>query len=153
MYHVATKDDERFMQIALEEAKKGLEEGGIPIGSCLVIDGEIVARGHNRRVQNNDPILHGEMDCLRKAGRLKPADYRKATIYTTLSPCPMCSGAIRLFKIPRVVMAENQNFIGDETLLMKEGIILVNLNLSEAIEMMKNFIKKNPALWNEDIAV
>ncbi|MBN1684861.1 MAG: nucleoside deaminase [Gammaproteobacteria bacterium] len=149
----ANKDDYHFMQIALNEAKKGLSEGGIPIGSCLVIDGQVVAKGHNQRVQKNNPILHGEMDCLRKAGRLKAQDYQKATLYTTLSPCPMCSGAIRLFKIPRVVMAENKNFVGDEELLIKEGIVLVNLDLDEAINMMKKFIDQNPELWNEDIAV
>lgn len=144
-------DDHKFMQAALDEAKKGLSEGGIPIGSVLVMDGKIIGRGHNRRVQSGNPILHGEMDCLQNAGRLLAKDYQRATLYTTLSPCPMCSGTILLYKIPRVVMAENKTFQGAEKLLKQEGVELVNLNLPEAISLMENFIQKNPKLWNEDI--
>jgi len=153
MYSDATKKDHEFMQIAIEEAKKGLSDGGITIGACLVIDGKVIAKGHNQRVQKNNPILHGEMDCFQNAGRLKPADYQKSILYTTLSPCEMCSGATLLFKIPRVVIAENTTFMGDEKHLIEKGVELVNLNLPEAIEMMTNFIKNNPELWNEDIAV
>ncbi len=145
--------DQKFMQIALEQAQKSLNEGGIPIGACLVIDNRVVAKGHNQRVQKNNPILHGEMDCLAKAGRLKPKDYLKSTLYTTLSPCPMCSGAALLYKIPRIVMAENNTFVGAEDWLRQNGVELVNLNLPEAINMMSSFIQKYPDIWNEDIAV
>jgi len=141
------------MEVAMEEARKGLAEGGIPIGSCLVIDGKVVGKGHNQRVQKESPTLHGEIHCLEEAGRLKAKDYERATLYTTLSPCPMCSGAIRLFKIPRVVLAENVNFLGDEELLSKEGVELINLNSKEAIEMMKTFIETHKELWFEDIAI
>lgn len=144
-------DDHKFMQAALDEAKKGLSEGGIPIGSVLVMDGKIIGRGHNRRVQSGNPILHGEMDCLQNAGRLLAKDYQRATLYTTLSPCPMCSGTILLYKIPRVVIAENKTFKGAEKLLKQEGVELVNLNLPEAVSLMENFIQKNPMLWDEDI--
>lgn len=144
-------NDQKFMQAALDEAQKSLSEGGIPIGSVLVIDGKIVGRGHNQRVQSGNPILHGEMSCLQNAGRLLAKDYKRATLYTTLSPCPMCSGTILLYKIPRVVMAENQTFMGSENLLKQEGVELVNLNLAEAISLMEDFIKKNPKLWDEDI--
>lgn len=143
--------DQKFMQAALDEAQKSLSEGGIPIGSVLVIDEKIVGRGHNQRVQSGNPILHGEMSCLQNAGRLLATDYKRATLYTTLSPCPMCSGTILLYKIPRVVMAENKTFMGSEELLKREGVELVNLNLTEAISLMENFIKRNPQLWNEDI--
>jgi len=145
--------DIEFMQIAIEEAKKGMAEGGIPIGACLVIDGKVVGKGHNQRIQKGSPILHGEMDCLENAGRLKAADYQKATMYTTLSPCEMCSGAMLLYKIPRVVMAENKTYQGAEDLLKQKGVELINLNLPEAIEMMETFIKEKPMLWNEDIGV
>jgi len=153
MYSKPTDQDYRFMQIALEEAKQSLKEGGIPIGACLVLDGKVVAQGHNQRVQQNNPILHGEMHCFQQAGRLKATDYQRAVLYTTLSPCPMCSGAIRLFKIPRVVIAENVTFMGDEKILEESGVELVNLHLPEAIDMMTQFIQKNPELWDEDIAV
>ena len=143
--------DQYFMDIALEEAKKGLKEGGIPIGASLAIDGKLVSQGHNQRIQLDNPILHGEMDCLQKAGRLRAKDYQKATIYTTLSPCIMCTGAILLFQIPRVVLAENVNFLGAEDLLRKQGVEVINLNLPEAIHMMQDFIASHAALWNEDI--
>lgn len=145
--------DIEFMQIALAEAKKGLKEGGIPIGACLVIDGKIVGQGHNQRIQKNSPILHGEMDCLENVGRLKASEYKKATMYTTLSPCIMCSGAMLLYQIPRVVMAENTTYMGAEDLLRSNGVEVINLNLSEAIELMKTFIKEKPEIWNEDIGV
>ncbi len=152
-YAQATEQDRQFMQIAMQEAEKGLAEGGIPIGSALVIDGKVVGRGHNRRVQQGNPVLHGEMDCLQNAGRLPASDYARATIYTTLSPCAMCSGAILLYKIPRVVLAENVNFTGEEAHLASRGVELVNLNLPEAITMMKSFIDERPEVWDEDISV
>ena len=140
-----------FMQAAIEEAKKGLEEGGIPIGSVLIVDGRIVGRGHNRRVQKGSAILHAEMDCLENAGRLKPSEYRRATLYSTLSPCDMCSGTVLLYKIPRVVIGENQTFQGPEDYLRSRGIQLVIQNEPECIRLMSEFIKANPELWNEDI--
>ncbi len=146
-------DDVKFMNEALSEAKLGLSEGGIPIGSVLVVDGKIIGRGHNRRVQKKSPTLHGEMDCLENAGRLKSKDYQRATIYTTLSPCEMCTGAILLYKIPRVVLAENVTFMGAEARLKSAGVVVVNLNLSEAVALMKKFIKDRPELWDEDIGV
>lgn len=149
----ALPDDERFMQMALEEARIGLREGGIPIGSVLVVDGQVRGRGHNRRVQSGSPILHGETDCLQNAGRLKAADYRLATLYTTLSPCDMCAGAILLYKIPRVVMAENRSFTGAEETLTRRGVELVNLESEEAVRMMRDFIRAQPQLWNEDIGL
>lgn len=141
------------MNLALNEARLGLAEGGIPIGSVLVIGDKVVGQGHNRRVQSGNPILHGEMDCLQNAGRLKVHDYQRATIYTTLSPCNMCTGAILLYKIPRVVLAENQTFRGAEDLLRKQGVDVVNLDLVEAVQLMTTFIKNHPTLWNEDIGV
>lgn len=144
-------DDSRFMKIAIDEARQGLAEGGIPIGSCLVIDGDVVGRGHNRRLQGGNPILHGEMDALQNAGRLTAKDYRRATIYTTLSPCDMCTGAILLYRIPRVVLAENKTFKGGEELLKSRGVELVNLDLQEAVDLMNEFIRKRPDVWNEDI--
>jgi len=142
---------DRFLQAALEEAKKGLEEGGIPIGSVLVIDGEIVGRGHNRRVQRGSAILHAEMDCLENAGRLKASDYARATLYSTLSPCDMCSGTALLYKIPRVVIGENENFKGPEEYVASRGVELDLRNDPECIEMMRRFIEERPELWNEDI--
>ncbi len=142
---------DEFMRAAIEEAKKGLAEGGIPIGAVLVIDGEIVGRGHNRRVQKGSAILHAEMDALENAGRLSPAEYRRATMYTTLSPCDMCSGAILLYKIPRVVIGENVTFKGPEEYLKSRGVTLEVLNAPECIDMMKEFIAARPELWNEDI--
>ena len=144
---------DKFMLSALEEAKKGLEEGGIPIGSVLVIDDKIVGRGHNRRVQKGSAILHAEMDCLENAGRLKVSDYRKAVLYSTLSPCDMCSGAVLLYKIPKVVIGENKTFQGPEDYLRSRGVMLQILNDSECIKLMEDFISKNPSLWDEDIGV
>jgi len=142
---------DKYMEEALREAKKGLQEGGIPIGSVLVIDGRIVGRGHNRRVQKGSAILHAEMDCLENAGRLSPAEYRRAVLYSTLSPCDMCSGAILLYKIPKVVIGENRTFQGPEEYLKLRGVELEILNAEECIELMEKFIKANPELWNEDI--
>lgn len=142
---------DEFMQAAYEEARQGYREGGIPIGSVLVLDGKIIGRGHNRRVQRSSPILHAEMDALENAGRLAPEEYRRATIYTTLSPCDMCSGAILLYKIPRVVIGENQTFLGAEELLKSRGVELVVLNEPQLIQMMQDFIAEKPELWYEDI--
>ena len=142
---------DEFMQAAYEEALQGYREGGIPIGSVLVLDGKIIGRGHNRRVQRGSAVLHAEMDALENAGRLAPEDYRRATIYTTLSPCDMCSGAILLYKIPRVVIGENQTFLGAEELLKSRGVELVVLNEPRLIQMMQDFITEKPELWYEDI--
>jgi cytosine deaminase len=141
----------QFMQEAIHEAEKGLEEGGIPIGAVLVYDGQIIGRGHNRRIQNGSTILHGEMDALENAGRLSASIYKECTLYTTLSPCPMCSGAISLYGIPHVVVGENENFVGEEELLRSRGVTLDVINDEKCIEMMKKFIRENPILWNEDI--
>lgn len=140
-----------FMQAAIEEARKGLAAGGIPIGSVLVIDGEIVGRGHNQRVQKGSCVLHAEMDCLENAGRLTAADYARATIYSTLSPCDMCSGAILLYGISHVVVGENVTFQGPEAHVKQRGVKVTVLNDPECIDMMRDFIDNNPALWNEDI--
>jgi cytosine/creatinine deaminase len=142
---------DEFMHAAIEEAKRGLAEGGIPIGSVLVIDGRIVGRGHNRRVQKGSAILHAEMDCLENAGRLKPQDYRRAVLYSTLSPCDMCSGSVLLYKIPKVVIGEHQTFQGPEEYLRSRGVELVILDDPECIRMMQDFIAANPELWYEDI--
>lgn len=142
---------DQFMQAALEEAKKGLAEGGIPIGSVLVIDGKIVGRGHNQRVQQGSAILHAEMDCLENAGRLKAGDYRRAILYSTLSPCDMCSGTALLYDIPKIVIGENQTFQGPEDYVRSRGVELEILNDPECIQLMQDFIKANPELWNEDI--
>ncbi len=144
---------DKFLLAAFEEAKKGFDEGGIPIGSVLVIDGRIIGRGHNRRVQKGSSILHAEMDSMENAGRLKAIDYRKAILYSTLSPCDMCSGTILLYKIPKVVIGENKTFRGPEDYLRSRGVELQVLNDRECINLMENFILKNPALWNEDIGV
>ncbi|HCS13414.1 MAG: tRNA-specific adenosine deaminase [Zetaproteobacteria bacterium CG06_land_8_20_14_3_00_59_53] len=142
---------DEFLQAAIGEAQKGLSEGGIPIGSVLVIDGRIVGRGHNRRVQNGSAVLHAEMDCLEHAGRLTAADYRRATLYSTLSPCDMCSGAVLLYGIPKVVLGENRTFRGPEEHLRSRGVELVNADSEECYRLMQDFIAANPALWNEDI--
>ena len=142
---------DKFMQAAIEEAKKGLKEGGIPIGSVLVIDGKIVGRGHNRRVQRGSAILHAEMDCLENAGRLKASDYKKAILYSTLSPCDMCSGTVLLYKIPKVVIGENKTYQGPEDYVRSRGIELEILNDPECIKLMEDFIRAKPELWNEDI--
>jgi len=141
------------MKAALEEARLGLAEGGIPIGSVLVKDGRIVGRGHNRRVQKKSAILHAEMDCLENAGRLKAADYQKCVIYSTLSPCDMCTGTILLYKIPVVVIGENETFRGPEDYSKSRGVELINLNMTECKELMREFIRARPELWNEDIGV
>ena len=142
---------DEFLQAAIEEAKKGLKEGGIPIGSVLVIDGKIAGRGHNRRVQKGSAILHAEMDCLENAGRLKASDYKKAILYSTLSPCDMCSGTALLYKIPKVVIGENKTFQGPEDYVRSRGIELEILNDPECIKLMEDFIRAKPELWNEDI--
>ncbi|NJN98897.1 MAG: nucleoside deaminase [Anaerolineales bacterium] len=142
---------DEFMQAAIEEAKQGLAEGGIPIGSVLVIDGKIVGRGHNRRVQQGSAILHAEMDCLENAGRLKAKDYQRAVLYSTLSPCDMCSGTALLYKIPKVVIGENQTFQGPEDYVRSRGVELVILQNEECIQLMRDFIAARPELWNEDI--
>jgi creatinine deaminase len=140
-----------FMDAAIAEARAGLAEGGIPIGSVLVIDGEIAGRGHNRRVQKGSAILHAEMDCLENAGRLKPRDYRRSTLYSTLSPCDMCSGTALLYNIPRVVIGENRTFQGPEDYVRSRGVELTIVDNTECIELMRAFIAAHPELWNEDI--
>ncbi|MFW9809780.1 MAG: nucleoside deaminase [Candidatus Thorarchaeota archaeon] len=142
---------EEYMEEAINEAKKGLEEGGIPIGSVLVIDGKIVGRGHNQRIQKGSAVLHAEMDCLENAGRLTAKDYRNSVLFSTLSPCDMCSGAVLLYGIPKVIVGENVTFQGPEVYLRKRGVDVVVLNDVECIEMMRKFIEENPILWNEDI--
>jgi cytosine/creatinine deaminase len=142
---------DEFLRAALVEAQKGHAAGGIPIGSVLVIDGHIVGRGHNQRVQKSSAVLHAEMDCLENAGRLQPSDYRRATLYSTLSPCDMCSGAILLYKIPIVVVGENQTFCGPEGYLRSRGVQVQLVNDVECIELMQRFIREHPAFWNEDI--
>lgn len=139
------------LEAALEEALTGLAEGGIPIGSALVIDGNIVGRGHNRRVQGGSAILHGEMDALENAGRLPASAYRRSTIYTTLSPCDMCSGAILLFGIPRVVVGESATFMGAEDLLRSRGVEVEVVDDQRCVDLMKRFIETSPDVWNEDI--
>ena len=142
---------DEFMAIALAEAKQGLEEGGLPIGSVLVHQGKVLGRGHNRRIQQGSTILHGEMDALENAGRLPASIYKEAVLYTTLSPCAMCSGTILLYGIPKVVIAENHNFLGEEALLASRGVELEVLNDGACIQMMGKFISENSELWNEDI--
>lgn len=142
-----------FLTAALEEARAGLAEGGIPIGSVLVIDGQIVARGHNRRVQQGSAILHAEMDALERAGRLRAADYRRSTLYTTLSPCDMCSGTALLYGIPRIVIGENRTFQGPEAYLRERGVDLTVVDDAECFQLMTDFIAAHPALWNDDIGV
>jgi cytosine/creatinine deaminase len=144
-------DDLRFIGAAIEQARIGLEEGGIPIGGALVADGRILGIGHNRRVQEGSAIRHGETDALENAGRLTADVYKRSTMYTTLSPCHMCTGAILLYGIPRVVMGENRTFVGAEDLLREHGIEVVNLDLEECYGMMARFIEAHPELWNEDI--
>ncbi len=140
-----------FMQAAIEEARQGQAESGIPIGSVLVHNGKILGRGHNRRVQKESSILHGEMDALENAGRLPALVYRESVLYTTLSPCIMCSGAILLYGIPRVVIGENSTFMGEEELLRSRGVQVELLQNQECMEMMREFIGEKPELWNEDI--
>ena len=136
---------------ALEEARRGRDEGGVPIGAALVVDGEVLAVGHNRRVQEASAIKHGETDCLEAAGRLPASVYARATMVTTLSPCDMCTGAILLYKIPRVIIGENRTFLGGEDLLRSRGVEVIVLDDAECVELMEDFIAREPALWNEDI--
>lgn len=140
-----------FMQAAIDEAQAGFDEGGIPIGSVIVRDGLILGRGHNRRMQEGNPVLHGEMDALQNAGRLPAHIYRECTLYTTLSPCPMCSGAILLYGIPRVVIGENRTFMGEEELLKSRGVEVTVLDDPRCVKLMADFIKAQPEAWNEDI--
>jgi cytosine/creatinine deaminase len=142
---------DRFFEEAVNQAKKSFDEGGIPIGSVLVYQDEIIGRGHNRRVQKGSTILHGEMDALENAGRLDAKVYRQSVIYTTLSPCPMCTGAILLYGIPKVVIGEHDTFMGSEELLRQHGVEVVVVNDSTCKELMNRFIHEKPALWNEDI--
>jgi len=142
---------DHYLKAAIDEAKKGLAEGGIPIGSVLVVDGEIVGQGHNRRVQKGSAVLHAEMDCLENAGRLTAADYRRATLYSTLSPCDMCSGAVLLYGIPKVVIGENRTFRGPEDYIKSRGVEVVVLDNAECRQLMETFIENNPELWHEDI--
>ncbi|MFV2014090.1 MAG: nucleoside deaminase [Candidatus Heimdallarchaeota archaeon] len=142
---------DKYMDAAIEEAKKGLNSGGIPIGSVLVLDGEIIGRGHNQRIQQSSAILHAEMDCLENAGRLTAKEYSRAIIYSTLSPCDMCSGAILLYKIPKVIMGENQSFQGPENYVKSRGVEVINYRNDECKQLMEDFMKAKPELWNEDI--
>ena len=142
---------DKFLQAAVDEAFEGLREGGIPIGSVIVRDGEIIGRGHNRRVQKGSAILHGEMDALEHLGRQPAQVYRECTLYTTLSPCPMCTGAILLYGIPRVVIGENRTFLGAEDHLRDHGVELTILDDPTCVRMMEDFIREKPKLWNEDI--
>jgi len=142
-----------FLRAAIDEARQGLSEGGIPIGSVLVIDGKIVGRGHNRRVQKGSAILHAEMDCLENAGRLKAHEYQRATLYSTLSPCDMCSGTALLYKIPRIVIGENTTFRGPEDYVRSRGVEITIVGDAECNEIMRDFILAHPELWNEDIGL
>jgi creatinine deaminase len=143
-----------FLQTAIEQAKEGLaDHGGIPIGSVLVIDGRIAGKGYNKRVQKSNPILHAEMDCLQNAGRLTARDYRRATLYSTLSPCDMCSGAILLYRIPKLIIGENRTFRGPEDYLRSRGVEIEIFDDPECFRLMQEFIGSNPSLWNEDIGV
>lgn len=146
-----TSIDQSFLQAAIEEARQGYAEGGIPIGSVIVHQGQIIGRGHNRRVQQGSVVLHGEMDALENAGRQKASVYRECTLYTTLSPCQMCSGTILLYGIPRVVIGENQTFMGEEEWLRSKGVEVVLANNEECRALMTRFIEEKPELWNEDI--
>jgi cytosine deaminase len=140
-----------FLALAIDEARQGRDEGGIPIGSVLVVDGRVVGRGHNRRVQRASAILHAEMDCLENAGRLNPVDYRRAVLYSTLSPCDMCSGTALLYRIPKIVIGENRTFRGPEDYVRSRGVDLEIVDSTECYELMQQFIAAQPELWNEDI--
>ena len=153
MHTVREKSLDPFMQAAIDEAQAGLNEGGIPIGSVLVHQGKIIGRGHNRRIQKGSAVLHGEMDALENAGRLPASVYKESVLYTTLSPCSMCSGAILLYGIPKVVIGENKTFMGEESLLKGRGVTLNVLQDDTCISMMKDFIRDKPVLWNEDIGL
>ena len=141
------------MKVAIEEARRGLENGGIPIGSAMVIDGKVVGRGHNQRVQQGSAIHHAEMNCIENAGRLKASDYQRATLYSTLSPCDMCSGMTLLYKIPHVIIGENKSFQGPEKYVRSRGVKLEILNIPECIQLMDEFMAAHPELWQEDIGV
>lgn len=145
--------DEYFLSVAIEQAKVGLHEGGIPIGCVLVMDEDVIAGGRNRRVQLGDPILHAEMDALRQAGRRTASEYRRMSLYSTLSPCHMCSGAVLLYGIPRVVIGESKTFKGPESLLQEHGVQLSAMNSQACVDLMATFIEENPSLWNEDIGI
>ena len=149
----AVMHDDAFLRVAIEEATTGRAEGGIPIGSVLVIDGEIVGRGHNRRVQQGSAVLHAEMDCLENAGRLTAGEYKRSTLYSTLSPCDMCSGAALLYGIPRIVIGENQTFRGPEDYVRSRGVELEVVNDATCIDLMTEFIAAHPEVWHEDIGV
>jgi cytosine deaminase len=144
-------NDDYFMNEAIEEAKKSLLEGGIPIGAVLVKDNEIIGRGYNKLIQNNSAILHGEMDAIENAGRLNGKDYEKTTLYTTLSPCPMCSGAVILYNIPKVVIGENKTLLGAEQLLKNNGVEVLGLNNNKCKELLEEYIKKNPNTWKKEL--
>ena len=144
---------DKFLQAAIEEARKGLAEGGIPIGSVLVIDGQIVGRGHNRRVQKGSAILHAEMDAIENAGRLKASDYRRSVLYSTLSPCDMCSRMSLLYRIPKIVIGENRTFRGPEDYVRSRGVSVEIVDDSDCVRLMEEFIRSKPELWNEDIGV
>ncbi len=146
-----TSNEYTFYQAALDEAKKGLAQGGIPIGSVLVYENKIIGKGHNQRVQKGSAILHGEMDAIENAGRQSAKVYEQCTLYTTLSPCSMCSGTSLLYNIPRIIIGENRNFKGDEALLASRGVEIIILQDKETIEMMERFIRESPSIWNEDI--
>lgn len=142
-----------FLKAAIAEAKAGLKEGGIPIGSVIIHKNKILGRGHNKRVQKGSVVLHGEMDALENAGRQPAQVYKECVLYTTLSPCPMCTGAILLYGIPKIIIGENKTYLGAEELLKQNGVEVIVLNDTECIQMMEHFIKTNPGLWNEDIGV
>ena len=142
---------DKFLDAAIQEARQGLRAGGIPIGSVLVIDGEIVGRGHNKRIQRSSSVLHAEIDCLEDAGRLTAAEYKRSVLYSTLSPCDMCSGAVLLYKIPTVVIGENRTFQGPEDYLRSRGVQLEIVDSSECFGLLQDFIQENVSLWNEDI--
>ena len=144
-------DDQEFLGVAIEQARIGRDEGGVPIGAALVVDGQVVGAGHNRRVQQGSAIRHGETDAIEEAGRLPASVYRRSTMYTTLSPCDMCTGAILLYGIPRVVIGENRTFMGAEDLLRSRGVEVVNLDSAECKALMDEFIAAHPDIWNEDI--
>ena len=144
---------DEFLTAAISEARTGLQEGGIPIGSVIVHNGKIIGRGHNKRIQKGSVVLHAEMDALENAGRQSAPVYKECILYTTLSPCPMCTGAILLYGIPKVIIGENKTYMGAEELLMQKGIEIIIVNNKACIDMMERFIKVNPLLWNEDIGV
>ena len=144
---------DKFLEAAIDQAKQGMEAVGIPIGSVLVIDNQIVGRGHNQRIQKGSRVLHAEMDCLENAGRIKASDYARATLYSTLSPCDMCSGAVLLYGIPKVVVGENQTFFGPEDYLRERGVDVVVVDDARCRQLIQTFINDNPELWNEDIGV